>query len=98
MYFLMSGKGRSLLNPTAGGGTYNISATDFQKVQIPYPKPEIQNQIVAELDAQMQVLEGLRKMKVEAQKKINQILSDVWGGEFVEDIEEVAEEVENQLN
>jgi type I restriction-modification system DNA methylase subunit len=96
MYFLMSEKGRSLLNPTAGGGTYNISATDFQKVQIPYPNPEIQNKIVAELDAQMEVLNGLRKIKTEAQKKINQILADVWGVEFSEPIKmEIADEQEN---
>ncbi|MEE1944724.1 N-6 DNA methylase [Pedobacter sp. KR3-3] len=88
MYFLMSEKGRNLLTPTAGGGTYNISATDFQKVQISYPSPEIQTQIVAELDAQMEVLKGLLKMKSEAQKKINQLLADAWGVEFVEPVEE----------
>ncbi|MDO9097766.1 MAG: restriction endonuclease subunit S, partial [Candidatus Methanoperedens sp.] len=71
MYYLMSPKGKSLLNPTAGGGTYNISATDFKKVQIPYPIPDIQRQIVSELDSQMQILEGLRKMKTEAEKKIS---------------------------
>lgn len=96
MYYLMSPKGRALLNPTAGGGTYNISATDFQKVQIPYPNPTTQKKIVAELDAQMQVLNGLQKMKVEAQKKISQILADVWGIEFTETLnEEVADEQED---
>lgn len=96
MYYLMSPKGRSLLNPTAGGGTYNISATDFQKVQIPYPNPEIQNQIVSDLDTQMEVLKSLLKMKAEAQKKINLILADVWGVEIAEPVKmEVEDEQEN---
>lgn len=42
----------------------------------------------------MKVLEGLRNMKSAAQKKINQILSDVWGVEFVEKKEDVTEEIE----
>jgi restriction endonuclease S subunit len=96
MYYLMSPKGRSLLNPTAGGGTYNISATDFQKVQVSYPNPDIQRQIIVELDAQMEVLKGLLKMKTEAEKKINKILADVWGVEFVEPVKlEVEDEQEN---
>lgn len=96
MYYLMSPKGRGLLNPTAGGGTYNISATDFQKVQIPYPNPQVQRQILAELDAQMGVLKGLLKMKSESQNKIESILSDVWGIEFTEPIKiEVEDEQEN---
>jgi restriction endonuclease S subunit len=95
MYYLMSTKGRSLLNPTAGGGTYNISATDFQKVQISYPNPEIQSQIVSDLDTKMDILKGVLKMKNEAQKKINQILANVWSVEFVVPIdEEIKEEVE----
>lgn len=84
MYYLMSPKGRSLLNPTAGGGTYNISATDFQKVQISYPSPDIQKQIIVELDAQMEVLKGMLKMKTDSENRINKILADVWGVEYTE--------------
>ncbi len=47
-------------------------------------QPIALKEIVNELDAKMNVLNGLRKMKTEAQKKINQILADVWGVEFVE--------------
>lgn len=76
------------------GGQANINADELGAVSIDYFEPEIQNQIVAELDAQMEVLKGLLKMKSEAQKKINQILADVWGVEFVEQKGEVTEEVE----
>lgn len=55
-----------------------------------------QRKIISELDSQMQILEGLRKMKTEAQKKINQILADVWGVEYVEPVKvEVEDEQEN---
>jgi type I restriction-modification system DNA methylase subunit/restriction endonuclease S subunit len=84
MYFLMSPKGRALLNPQAGGGTYNISSTDFQKIQIPYPDIDIQRQIIADLEAKMKVLEGLRKMKTDAEIRIEKILADVWGVELFE--------------
>jgi type I restriction-modification system DNA methylase subunit/restriction endonuclease S subunit len=84
MYYLMSPTGRNLLRPTAGGGTYNISATDFQKVQIAYPELKIQKEIICKIDTQMEVIEGLQKMKNSAQQKMNQILADVWGVEYVE--------------
>lgn len=64
-------------------------------VQLP-ESIEAQCQIVAELDAQMLILEGLCKMKAEAQKKIERILSDIWGVEFVETLkEEDSNEQEN---
>lgn len=74
------------------GGQANINADELGAVPIDYFEPEIQNQIVVELDAQMQVLEGLRKMKTAAEKKINQILADVWGVELVEPEKELAAE------
>ena len=44
----------------------------------------------------MQILKGLLKMKTEAQKKINQILADVWGVDYVEPVKvEVEDEQEN---
>ena len=86
MYFFMSPSGRKLLNPQAGGGTYNISATEFKKVQIPFPEIEIQRKIIAEIDAQMKILDGLQKMKSEAERKIEKILADVWGEEAEEPI------------
>ena len=74
-----------------------VSQGYMSNFKVPYLNDiETQRQIVSELDAQMQILEGLRKMKTEAEKKINQILSDVWGVEFVEPIVEQA--VEEEIN
>ncbi len=43
------------------------------------PRPEVQNAIVERLDRQMQALEGVRLLKSEAQKRIEEILASVWG-------------------
>jgi len=60
------------------------------------PDYDTQYQIIIEFDSQMKNLEGLRKMKTEAQKKINQILADVWGVEYVEPVKmEGEDEQEN---
>lgn len=91
MYFLMSKEGRRLLKPEAGGGTYNISATELQKVLIPLPNPTKQREVVAELDSQMIGLLSLQRIKTVAEKKLERILSEVWGVEISEPItEEVA--------
>ena len=66
------------------GGQANINANELGVVPIDYFDPEIQNRIVSELDSQMKILDGLQKMKLEAQKKIETILADVWGAETEE--------------
>jgi len=43
------------------------------------PPLETQRQIVEKLDRQMQALEGVRLLKEEAQKRIEEILAEVWG-------------------
>ena len=54
-----------------------------------------QRKIICTFNSQMQVLDGLKKMKIEAHNKINQLLADVWGIELVEGIkEELKEEIE----
>jgi len=79
MYFLMSSVGRALLKPTAGGGTYNISATEFQKIQIQYPDLDIQKEIIDKIDKKINTLNELVEMKNDAIKQTNKILDDVWG-------------------
>lgn len=51
-----------------------------------------QKRIITELDAQLQILEGLRKMESEAHRKINRILSAVWGVDYLEPTEKEVEE------
>lgn len=82
------------LNHIKKGSTsiWAVYQKDLNKISIKLPDIETQKIIVDELDAKSHILEGLRKMKTEAQKKINQILADVWGVEFVEPENELVED------
>lgn len=89
---------QSILDKVRTGPTVEgLSVDILSAVEIPKLKIEDQQLIIAELEAQMQVLEGLRQMKTAAQKKINQILAEVWGFEYIETVEEkVQEEIETK--
>jgi hypothetical protein len=80
----------------SGGAMPGINRNDAYKEKFLLPDIDTQNEIVSQLDAQMQIVEGLRNMKNAAQKKINQMLAEVWGVEFVEPVKmEVEDEQEN---
>lgn len=70
----------------------DLTHSHFYTLKISIPSIEEQQNIISILDSQQEVLEGLRKMKSEAQNKINQILSAVWGVEFVEPVKELVED------
>jgi type I restriction-modification system DNA methylase subunit/restriction endonuclease S subunit len=71
-----------LLRTKKHGGVGNLHLDEIREVEIPLPILEVQRQIVEKLDRQMQALEGVQLLKAEAEKKINEILEEVWGGEF----------------
>lgn len=85
------------LEPYLTGATMpKLNQANLNKISIPLPDAIALKEIVIELDAKMDVLNGLRKMKTEAEKKINQIIADVWGVEYVEPVKmEVEDEQEN---
>jgi type I restriction-modification system DNA methylase subunit/restriction endonuclease S subunit len=62
----------------------NINQQRIESILVPLPEIEIQRNIVSQLEKHMNVLEGLSIIKNEALIKINQILANVWGVEFVE--------------
>jgi len=64
---------------TAGQSGVNVD--HLYTFQVFLPDKTEQQKVVNELNAKMFVLEGLRKMKSEAEKKIEKILEDVWGVE-----------------
>ncbi|MHB1392828.1 MAG: N-6 DNA methylase [Clostridia bacterium] len=79
-----------------GSSRQGLNFDQIRKLKIPITDTVSQLQIIEELNAQMQILEGLCKMKTEAEKKIDRILADIWGVKFVEHIkEEVSDEQEN---
>lgn len=81
-YFKRDKVKRELLNHSNSDGASAqpaIYIADVRSFAIEIPDVKVQRKIVEELDAQMQILEGIRKMKSDAEKKIGQLLEDVWG-------------------
>jgi type I restriction-modification system DNA methylase subunit len=56
----------------------------IKDLKIPLPNTDIQDIIIKEFKKMQSVLTGIDKLKSEAESKINQIIADVWGVEFVE--------------
>jgi hypothetical protein len=71
-----------------------INRNDVYKEKFLLPDMPAQIQIVAELDSQMQILEGLQRMKAEAEIKISKLLADVWGVEMSEPVIEPDEVID----
>lgn len=94
-YYLLkkSTVNRFIENIRRSTGQWNLTKTICSAFEIDFPSIKIQNQIVNELDAQMKILSGIRKMKLESQQKIEQVLADVWG---VEDCETIKLGVEDE--
>ncbi|MEI6899912.1 MAG: restriction endonuclease subunit S [Bacteroidota bacterium] len=80
------------------GGQANINAEELGAVSIDYFDRQEQDKIVKEMDLQMQILDGLRKMKSDAEKRIGRILAEVWGVEDVETIKMEKKEDERDYN
>lgn len=60
-------------------GMPKINQDQLAQIKIPLPSLEIQQQIVEELDQQVQALESVRLLKSKAQKRIEEIMKEVWG-------------------
>lgn len=65
-------------------GMPKINREQLATISIPIPDKQQQRMIVETIDGQLSILENLCTMQSEAQNKINQILADVWGVEYVE--------------
>jgi len=56
----------------------SLDRKNVYKLRVVLPSLEIQHQIVAKLDRQMAALEGVRFLKAEAEKRIEEILAGMW--------------------
>jgi restriction endonuclease S subunit len=83
VYLFNSNLGRKYFGIVPEGGTpsmIKVSSDYMRKFPIPYlGNIDTQRQIVEKLDRQMKALEGVRMLKAEAQKRIEEILAGVWG-------------------
>ena len=66
---------------SAGGtvGTYTI--TNANKTKIPLPPLEVQEQIVAEIEAEQKIVNANKELMEKMQKKIEAKIGEVWGEE-----------------
>jgi type I restriction-modification system DNA methylase subunit/restriction endonuclease S subunit len=79
-YFLRTKKFRELAKEkmTGASGHKRVPESFLKEYVYPLPPLEIQRQIVEKLDRQMEALESVRFLKAEAEKRIEEILSDVF--------------------
>ncbi|MGB9763582.1 MAG: hypothetical protein ACPLW7_06325, partial [Minisyncoccia bacterium] len=59
-----------------------INRNDVYKISFYLPPLEIQQKIVEELDREMEALEKVKLLKEKAEKRIEEILDEVWGREI----------------
>jgi restriction endonuclease S subunit len=79
-YYLRSMRVRKyLIDDLAPVAITNVNQDKIENIKVPLPPLETQRQIVEKLDKQMQALEGVRLLKSEAEKQIEEILAGVWG-------------------
>ena len=77
LYYFMLGFDLSLISNSAGVAL--INNPDIKGVKIPLPPIEIQRQIVAELEAEQQLINANKKLIEIYQQKIKSKIAEVWG-------------------
>lgn len=82
LYLILKTKNLNQFKKQSAQPVINQDVVKLQR--IPLPKIQEQQNVVDNLFEQFKILDGLRSIKTEAQKNINQILAEVWGVEFVE--------------
>jgi len=80
-YYLQNPKIQNFVvnNSQRSAGQSGVNTDLLNSYQVFLPPLETQRQIVEKLDKQMQALEGVRLLKTEAEKRIDEILAGVWG-------------------
>lgn len=70
----------------------NLSSEQLNDFEISFPKMNEQEIVINEINSQIKVIDGLTIIKANSGEKINRILSEVWGVEYVEPAEKEVEE------
>jgi restriction endonuclease S subunit len=83
-YYLMAIYEKIRGQDYSGGGVPHLNLKIAKNIKIPIPIMSRQKEIVSELSQKVKLLQDLRKMKTEAKRRINKILTDVWGVEYIE--------------
>jgi hypothetical protein len=65
-----------------GKGAYpSINSNDVKNLKIPLPPLEVQEQIVAEIEAEQKAIEECKKLIEKMEKKVEAKIGEVWGDE-----------------
>jgi len=64
-----------------GNTMTHITKGTFNEIKIPLPPLEVQEQIVAEIEAEQKAIEECKKLIEKMEKKIEVKIGDVWGSE-----------------
>jgi len=68
------------MDKMASGGTFKeISKTNFSNLQIPLPPLSVQQEIVARIEAEQEMVNANKKLIEIYEQKINDKISEVWG-------------------
>ena len=81
MYFFMSDKGRDMMKPKSGGGTNNISATEFKQLQVPLPTIYKQQEIIKEIEQGLSEVKRIQLFGVNAKTKKLKIANNLFDEE-----------------
>jgi type I restriction-modification system DNA methylase subunit/restriction endonuclease S subunit len=79
LYYYLYSKYDEIRASSFGTNQENLNAKIIENITIEYPLLSIQHEIVERLDRQMSALEGVRYLKTEAERRIEEILAGVWG-------------------
>ena len=64
------------------GGQPSISQSSIQELSVPFPSIEIQNEIVAEINEEMVIIEQNKRLIEIFEQKIKDKINEVWGSEI----------------
>ncbi|HET56611.1 MAG TPA: restriction endonuclease subunit M/S [Ignavibacteria bacterium] len=76
-YFVL--KSIDLTKLSGGAGIPGLNRNDAYKISVPLPPIEVQQRIVEEIHKDEEALEKVKLLKERAEKRIEEILSEVWG-------------------
>lgn len=62
----------------SGGGVPHLNLSIIANIRVPIPSREVQGAVVADLDAKVKLMQGLRAVKEEAEQRIRASIERLW--------------------
>ena len=68
-----------LIETSVGANIRNLNYSTFSTFKIPLPPIEVQQEIVAKIEAERKVIDGCRELIKTYEEKIKRVIERVWG-------------------